>query len=47
VPLMEYRGERKLMEEWAEKKGEEGMREYREKKNRVSVEGMRGLESAR
>ena len=45
VPLMEYRGDRKLIEEWAAKKGEEGMREYREKKNRVSVEGMRGLGS--
>ncbi len=39
VPLMEYRGERKMMEEWAEKKGEMGVREYRGKKNRVSVEG--------
>jgi hypothetical protein len=40
VPRLKYEGERDEMCEWAEKKGEEGLREYREKKNRVSIDGI-------
>jgi hypothetical protein len=40
VPLMDFRGHRDGLIKWAEKKGEEGMKEYREKKNRLSIDGI-------
>ena len=40
VPLMEPVGERTRLLEWAEKKGETGLEEYREKNNRVSIDGL-------
>jgi len=40
VPLMEPLGERKKLLEWAEKKGESGVREYWAKKNAVSLDGL-------
>ena len=40
VPLMELKGERSRLLEWAEKKGDEGVAEYREKNNRVSIDGL-------
>jgi hypothetical protein len=40
VPLLTYAGERPDMVEWAEKKGIDGLREYRDKKNRVSIDGL-------
>lgn len=43
VPLMEYRGARTRLDESCRAKGEAGLREYREKKNRVSLEGLRGI----
>lgn len=46
VPLMEYIGDRTVLEEWAVKKGEEGVRAYQAKKNRESLEGLTGLERA-
>ena len=46
VPLMEYIGDRTVLEEWAVKKGEEGVRAYQAKKNRASLEGLAGLERA-
>ena len=45
VPLYDYRGERDQMRAWAEKKGPSGVREYQEKKNRVSLDGLAGLGS--
>ncbi len=39
VPLFEYREDRTLLRDWAEKKGEAGIREYWEKKNRLSLDG--------
>jgi hypothetical protein len=45
VPLYEYQGERDQLEAWACKKGESGLREYREKKNAVSLDGLPGLKS--
>lgn len=40
VPLYEYMGDRSIMFEWAEKKGEEGLAEYIREKNMVSMDGL-------
>ncbi|MEE3715419.1 pyridoxamine 5'-phosphate oxidase family protein [Tumidithrix elongata RA019] len=40
VPFFEFQGERKVLKEWAEKKGEEGVREYWEKNNQESIDGI-------
>ncbi len=39
VPLFEYAGQRDMLTDWAEKKGEKGVREFREKYNRRSIDG--------
>lgn len=45
VPLYEYQGQRDMLPRWAEKKGAEGMRAYRNEKNRISIDGLpTGLE---
>ena len=40
VPLYEYQAQRDLLIDWAEKKGPEGMKEYRRLKNSVSIDGL-------
>ena len=40
VPVMRYEADRPELRQWAEGKGPEGMRAYREKKNRVSLDGL-------
>jgi len=40
VPLYEFKGHRDQLIEWAEKKGEDGLRDYRDKKNRTSIDGL-------
>ena len=40
VPVMRVEKDRTMLTEWAEKKGEEGLREYRERKNRRSIDGL-------
>lgn len=40
VPLMDYREDRESLITWAEEKGEEGIREYWEQKNTVSLDGI-------
>jgi len=40
VPVLKFQSDRDLIQKWAEKKGPEGLREYREKKNRVSIDGL-------
>ena len=40
VPLYDFQGERENLVKWADKKGEEGLKEYREKKNKVSIDGL-------
>lgn len=40
VPLFNYTGERDIHFEWAEKKGEEGLREYVLEKNLKSLDGL-------
>lgn len=39
VPFLEFRGEREQLRQWAEKKGSDGIRQYWELKNRVSIDG--------
>lgn len=39
VPLFEYQGQRQQLIDWAEKKGPDGLAEYWEKRNRVSLNG--------
>jgi hypothetical protein len=40
VPVFELKGERQALVEWTLAKGEEGVREYRREKNRVSIDGL-------
>jgi len=40
VPLYEFAGERTLLREWAEKKGPDGLKEYRATKNARSIDGL-------
>ena len=40
VPLHDYVGERDTMDKWATSKGPEGLETYREKHNRVSMDGL-------
>ncbi|MET0622515.1 MAG: pyridoxamine 5'-phosphate oxidase family protein [Pyrinomonadaceae bacterium] len=40
VPVYELKQERPKLVEWMSKKGEDGMREYRREKNRVSIDGL-------
>jgi hypothetical protein len=39
VPCFDYVEERALLNQWAEKKGEEGIREYWREKNQISLDG--------
>ena len=43
VPLYEFKGERSQLIAYAEKKGPEGMEEYKARKNRESIDGLAGL----
>jgi hypothetical protein len=40
VPLFSYEGERKTLARWAEKKGEDGIRQYWEERNQTSIDGL-------
>lgn len=40
VPFYEYTGERDHAHKWAEKKGPEGLEEYKKEKNLVSLDGL-------
>lgn len=40
VPCFSYAGDRELLSEWATKKGEEGLKRYREEKNQTSIDGI-------
>lgn len=39
VPFMNYVEDRRVLSTWAEKKGEEGISEYWQKKNQLSIDG--------
>ncbi len=45
VPLYEYVGQRDTLTQWAEKKGEDGVRAYQAKNNARSLDGLPGLPS--
>ena len=40
VPLYEYQGQRDILVNWASKKGEEGVKEYQQKNNLISIDGL-------
>lgn len=40
VPLMDYRGQRETLGEWAARKGPEGLEAYRRSKNAYSLDGL-------
>jgi hypothetical protein len=40
VPYYEYLGERGQAQNWAEHKGAEGLEQYKQEKNRVSMDGL-------
>jgi Pyridoxamine 5'-phosphate oxidase len=40
VPLYEYQGQRETLVNWASKKGEEGVKEYQQKNNMTSIDGL-------
>jgi hypothetical protein len=46
VPLMEFAKPRDTLDQWATKKGPEELAAYRQKKNRVSIDGIKGYEKA-
>jgi hypothetical protein len=46
VPLYRFEGDRPQLAAWAEKKGSDGLDEYRQKNNAVSVDGLPGLRGA-
>ena len=46
VPLHEHKGERSQLIAYAEKRGPEGMEQYKARKNRASIDGFAGLRSA-
>jgi hypothetical protein len=39
VPLFDYRGEREALKAWAERRGADGVAEYWQAKNRLSIDG--------
>jgi hypothetical protein len=47
VPLYEYQGERSQLIDYANKKGPEGMEQYKAQKSRASIDGIAGLRSVR
>jgi hypothetical protein len=40
VPLMQFLEERRLLDEWAQQKGREGLQNYRREKNTRSIDGL-------
>lgn len=40
VPLYEYQGQRTILVDWASKKGEAAVKEYQQKKNTISIDGL-------
>jgi hypothetical protein len=40
VPLYSYEGDRNILIEWAKNKGEDGLEEYKSKKNTISMDGI-------
>ena len=45
VPIMDFVGHRPTIDEWIERKGPDGLAEYRKMNNLASVDGLAGLDS--
>ena len=45
VPLMRFESDRSQLPSWMEKKGEEGLEQYKQQKNAVSIDGIPALRS--
>ena len=43
VPLFQYEGERTQLQKWAHKNGAQGLKDYRARKNRNSIDGLPGV----
>jgi predicted pyridoxine 5'-phosphate oxidase superfamily flavin-nucleotide-binding protein len=43
VPLFKYEGERPQLQKWARKSGAQGLKDYRARKNRKSIDGLPGV----
>jgi hypothetical protein len=43
LPLLEYRGDRSVLDDWAGRKGEDGIVEYWSQRNGHSIDGLPGL----
>jgi hypothetical protein len=43
IPFMDYVGERPTLSEWAERKSDDDLDEYRAEKNAVSIDGLPGI----
>jgi hypothetical protein len=43
VPLLRYEGERDQLTTWADRRGPDGLVEYRDEKNAASIDGLPGL----
>lgn len=44
VPLFEFQGQRDVLDDWAKKQGPEGVKEYRQRKNQRSIDGLPAFE---
>lgn len=44
IPLYDFCGERDVLTKWADAKGEDGVKRYQQEKNRVSLDGLAGLQ---
>lgn len=40
---MEFQSDRDVLDKWCENKGEDGLVEYRSLKNKLSIDGLNGL----
>ena len=43
VPLFQYEGERTQLQKWGRKSGAQGLKDYRARKNRKSIDGLPGV----
>jgi hypothetical protein len=45
IPFMEYREERPTLQQWAARKGDDGLRAYRSERNSESIDGLPALDA--
>ena len=45
IPFYDYKGERDTLRKWADNKGEDGAKAYRDEENRQSLDGLPGFEA--